>query len=101
MVTQIVLWKWLAAALALIAHRRTDIPAATKGHKHWFFSFYLTEQLNLRRSSGKVIEAASSNRMVLWIVFPRVFHEWVTEKREESGVVHDLTPLHQAHTLAS
>lgn len=91
---QFVLPAFFARLLSWVAYRKTDIPQETVGHKHRFFSFYLTKTLNLRNESGRVVKAADDRKLVLWIVPPGMFHEWVG-----TGTVWDITPLHRAHQL--
>ncbi len=93
---QFVLSDVVARFLSTFAYRKTDIAKATIGHKHSFFSLYLTKALNLRSEAGQTIEAVDDRRLILWIVPPGMFHEWVGD-----GTVWDLTPLHRPHKLAT
>jgi hypothetical protein len=89
---------FVAGVVAFLAYRKTHIPRATTGHKHRFFSFYLTKGLNLRGESGETIQAVDLRNLTLWIVPPGMFHEWVVQK--EAGIVWDMTPLHRPHLLS-
>lgn len=94
---QFVLPRFLARVLTVLAYRKTAIPHATAGHKHRFFSFYLTQKLNLRTTSGETLEARDKRNFILWIVPPGMFHEWVASAAK--GAVWDITPLHRRHQL--
>jgi len=90
----------IAALLKKIAHRSTDVGKETKGHRHALFSLYLTKKLSMRDADDNLHEPEDQDprELTLWIVLPRVFHEWVCIDEQE-GTVHDLTPLHQPHTV--
>lgn len=88
----------IAKVISVFAYRRTDVPKATLGHTHHFFSFYLTKGLGLRAKSGETIAATDTQGLTLWIVPPGMFHEWVAT--EKLGTVWDMTPLHRPHQLA-
>jgi hypothetical protein len=86
-----------ATVLSALAYRKTDIPNATLGHKHQFFSFYLTKALNLRAESGETIKPVNPAKLTLWVVPPGMFHEWITQNG--AGTVWDITPMHRPHQL--
>jgi hypothetical protein len=91
---QFVLPGVVAKILSAVAYRRTEISQATVGHKHRFYSFYLTEALAISTDSGRTIEPSHFHKLILWTVPPGTFHEWIG-----SGTVWDLTPLHRQHKL--
>lgn len=88
----------LAHCLLAVAYRRTVVPHETVGHRHKFFSFYLTCKLNLRTDEC-VVQARSNDKWILWVVPPWRFHEWVAQL--PNGVVCDITPFHLPHQLAA
>ena len=85
--------------LSAVAFRKTEVSKATTGHAHRFFSFYLTRTLKLGTRSGLAIEASSTQQLILWIVPPGMFHEWVAQR--EPATVWDMTPLHRPHQLVT
>lgn len=90
-----VLSGFVGELLSALAYRKTEVPNDTVGHKHRFFSFYLTKRLGLRTDDGKTIKPRHPTRLVLWVVPPGMFHEWAG-----GGTVQDLTPMHPPHKLA-